>query len=323
MMKNFAYTHAGSVAEAVKALGAKNARIHAGGTDLLGCIRDQVFPVDKVVSISGIKELSGISGRPDGGLKIGALSTLAEVAAHPLIAEKYAVLGQAAAEVGSPQLREQGTLGGNLCQRPRCWYYRGDFPCSRKGGDRCYAVEGENQCHAVFSGGPCFYVHPSDTAVALSVLQAQLVIVGPTGSKTVKMEGFFVSPEKSVEKENILTPNEILTEIQLPPLSGTVRSAYRKIRARRAWDFALTSVALFLQLEQGKVTRARIALGGVAPYPWRVEAAEKLLIGKAIDSQLAQAVGQAAAQGANVMRDNAYKVDMVRGAVEESLLALV
>ena len=320
-MRNFSYVRAGSVAEAIKALGTKGARLYAGGTDLVGCMHDEVFRVEKVVSISGLKELKGISAKPDGGMKIGALTTVAEVAAHATLAEKYAVLAQAAGEVASPQLREQGTIGGNLCQRPRCWYFRGDFHCARKGGDTCYAVDGENQYHAIFGGAPCFFVHPSDTAVALVALQAQLTIAGPAGSRTVKIETFFVGPDKSMDKENILAPNEIVTEIHLPPLSGTVRSSYRKIRARGAWDFALTSVGLVLQFDAGKVSRARILLGGVAPYPWRAEAAEKLLIGKKPDRAIAAAAGQAAAEGANPMRDNAYKVEMVKGAVEESILA--
>jgi xanthine dehydrogenase YagS FAD-binding subunit len=311
------------VPEAVKALGTKGSRIHAGGTDLMGCMRDEVFQVQKVVSISGIKGLKGISARPDGGMKIGALTTIADIASNASLAAKYAVLTQAAAEVASPQLREQGTIGGNLCQRPRCWYFRGDFPCARKGGDTCFAVEGENEYHAIFGGSPCFFVHPSDTAVALVALQAQLLVAGPTGTKAVRIENFFVGPDKDILKENVLAPDEIVTEIHLPPVSGKVRSSYRKIRARRAWDFALTSVGMILQFENENVSRARIVLGGVAPYPWRVEGAEKLLIGKRLDGALAAAVGQAATEGASPMRDNAYKVDMVRGAVEESILALM
>ncbi len=322
MIRNFSYVKAGSVAEAIKAMGA-GAKLHAGGTDLIGCLRDEVFEAQKVVSISGLKDLKGITARPDGGVKIGALTTIADVAASPALTEKYAVLVQAAAEVGSPQLREQGTIGGNLCQRPRCWYFRGDFHCARKGGDTCYAVDGENQYHAIFGGSPCFFVHPSDAAVALVALQAQLMVAGPTGSRAVKIENFFVSPDKSITRENILAPNEMVTEIHLPPISGKARSSYRKIRARRAWDFALTSVGILLQYEGEKVSIARIALGGVAPYPWRVPAAEKLLVGKKPDSALAAAAGQAATEGANPMRDNGYKVEMVRGAVEESILALV
>ncbi len=322
MIRNFAYVKAGSVAEAVKALGSKGAKLHAGGTDLLGCMRDDIFDVQTVVSISGLKELKGISARPDGGFKIGALTTIADIATNASLAEKYAVLTQAAAEVASPQLREQGTIGGNLCQRPRCWYFRGDFHCARKGGDMCYAAEGENQYHAILGGERCFFVHPSDTAVALLAFQAQLSIAGPSGTRAVKLENFFVGPNKDILRENILAPDEIITAIHLPPVAAEVRSSYRKIRARRAWDFALASVGIVLQFEQETVSRARVVLGGVAPYPWRAASAEKLLIGRKADGTTAAAAAQAATEGADPLRDNGYKVEMVRGAVEESILAL-
>ncbi len=322
-MKPFAYLKAKTPAEALAALNSKGARIHAGGTDLLGCLHDHLFTVDKVVSISGIKEWSGMTGRPDGGLKIGCLTTIASIAASAVLKEKYAVLAQAASEVASPQLREQGTIGGNLCQRPRCWYYRGDFPCARKGGETCFAVEGENQNHAIFSNGPCFFVHPSDTAVALSALQARLTVAGPAGTRTVPIESFFLAPEKAIDRENVLEPAEILTEIHLPAPAAGARSSYRKIRSRQSWDFALTSVALWLQVDKGMVSQARCWLGGVAPAPWRAAAAEKLLAGKKLNAALAASAGQAAAEGAVPMRDNAYKVEMVKGAVEESLLRLL
>jgi xanthine dehydrogenase YagS FAD-binding subunit len=321
MMKNFAYVKAGSVAAAVKALGVKGTVLHAGGTDLLGCLRNETMSAERVVSISGIKELRGIAAKPDGGFRIGALTTIAEIGSHSALSEKCPVLAQAALEIASPQLRNQGTIGGNLCQRPRCWYFRGDFPCARKGGDLCYAIEGENQYHAVFGGGACFFVHPSDAAVALMALQAQLVIAGPAGTRTVRIEDFFVGPAKNVLKENVLAANEILTEIHLPAVAGKGIGSYRKIRARRAWDFALTSVGLVLQMEKQTVSRARIVLGGVGPYPWRVEAAEKLLLGKKIDAALAAAAGKAAAEGAEPLGGNGYKIKMLQGAVEESLLA--
>jgi xanthine dehydrogenase YagS FAD-binding subunit len=321
MMKNFAYVKAGSVAAAVKALGVKGTVLHAGGTDLLGCLRNETMSAERVVSISGIKELRGIAAKPDGGFRIGALTTIAEIGSHSALSEKCPVLAQAALEIASPQLRNQGTIGGNLCQRPRCWYFRGDFPCARKGGDLCYAIEGENQYHAVFGGGACFFVHPSDAAVALMALQAQLVIAGPAGTRTVRIEDFFVGPAKSVLKENVLAANEILTEIHLPAVAGKGIGSYRKIRARRAWDFALTSVGLVLQMEKQTVSRTRIVLGGVGPYPWRVEAAEKLLLGKKIDAALAAAAGKAAAEGAEPLGGNGYKIKMLQGAVEESLLA--
>jgi xanthine dehydrogenase YagS FAD-binding subunit len=323
MMNNFAYVKAGSLAEAVKALSTKGAWLHAGGTDLLGCARSEIIPVDKVVSISNLKQLKGISAQPDGSIKIGALTSLAEIALNTAIDVKYAVLAQAAAAVGTPQIREQGTIGGNICQKARCWYFRSDIQCLKKGGTRCYAVNGENQYHAIFGGGPCFFVHPSDTAVALMALQAQLAVTGPTGIKAVKIENFLVDPKKSVARENILLPGEIITDVRIPAMSGTVKSSFRKIAARGSWDFALVSVAAVLQFEGDNVRAARIVLGGVAPYPWRVAEAEKLLAGKKLDRAVAAAAADAAVSGAAPLRDNAYKLEMVKGAVEESLVAFV
>jgi xanthine dehydrogenase YagS FAD-binding subunit len=323
MTNNFGYVKAGSLAAAIKELSTSGARLHAGGTDLAGYARSEIVPVEKVVSISSLKQLRGISANPDGGLKIGALTTLADIAADAPVVEKYAVLAQAAAAVGSPQLREQGTIGGNLCQRPRCWYFRSDLQCRKKGGSVCYAMSGENQYHAIFGGGPCFFVHPSDVAVALVALQAQLAIAGPSGTKAVKIDNFFVSPKQSIDKENILLSGEIVTEIRIPPAGGNVKSSYRKIRARGSWDFALTSVAAVLRFENDSVAAARIVLGGVGPHPWRVEAAEKLLTGKKFDGALAAAAAEAAIAGAIPLKDNAYKLEMVKGAVEESLVSFI
>jgi xanthine dehydrogenase YagS FAD-binding subunit len=323
MTNNFTYVKAGSLAAAIKELSATGARLHAGGTDLLGLARNEIIPVDKVVSISNLKMLKGISARPDGGVKIGALTTLAEIVADSSIADKYPVLAQSAAAVGSPQIREQGTIGGNLCQRPRCWYFRSDLQCLKKGGKTCYGMAGENQYHAILGGGPCFFVHPSDIAVALVALQAQVSIAGPSGSRAVNIESFFVGPGKSLDKENILLPAEIVTDIRIPPLSGKVKSSYRKIRAREVWDFALTSVAAVLQFDNDSVRTARIVLGGVAPHPWRANAAEKLLAGKKLDSTVAAAAAEAAVAGAMPLKDNAYKLEMVKGAVEESIASFI
>jgi len=323
-MNNFAYVKAGSLAEAIKALSTKGAWLHAGGTDLLGCARNEILPVEKVVSITSLKQLKGIAAQPDGSIKIGALTSPAEIAASKAVAAKYAALAQAAAAVGTPQIREQGTIGGNVCQRPRCWYFRNsDIQCLKKGGTMCYAVTGENQYHAIFGGGPCFFVHPSDIAVALTALQAQISIAGPTGNKAVKIENFFISPKKNVAKENMLLPGEIVTDIRIPPVSGTTKSSFRKIAARGSWDSALVSVAVALEIETDGARSVRIALGGVGPYPWRVEAAEKMIVGKKLDSTVAAAAAEAAVSGAMPLRDNAYKLDMIRGAIEESLMAFI
>lgn len=322
-MKNFDYVKAGSLAGAIKALSTEAAWLHAGGTDLLGCARDEVFPIEKVVSISSLSNLKGMLPRTGGRIKIGSLTTLAEIASHPLMRGKHQVLRQAAASVGSPQIRAQGTIGGNICQRPRCWYFRGDFQCRKKGGDTCYAMSGENQYHAIFGGGPCFFVHPSDVAVALVALEAVLAITGRSGTRSMKIENFFVGPKANIDKENNLLPGDIITNIDIPPIEGDTKSSYRKTAARGSWDFALASVAAVVRFEGETVQTARIVLGGVGPYPWRAEQAEELLAGKKLDEKLAVEAGEAAIAGASPLRDNAYKLEIVKGEVEESIKAFI
>jgi xanthine dehydrogenase YagS FAD-binding subunit len=321
MLPNFSYIRAGSKQEAIDHLATDGAYIHAGGTDLLGCARDRIFEVDKVVSISRLEELKGIQRTADGGLRIGALTTISEIAQSPLVGESYPGLTQAASDVASPQLRNQGTLGGNLCQRPRCWYFRGDFHCAKKGGDRCYAVEGENRYHAIFGGDPCYIVHPSDTAPMLVALEAEVHISGPDGDRAMPLEDFFVLPERDLSRENVLRAGEIVTEIRLPPADG-VRSSYRKIRERGAWDFALVSVALAVRMVGSRVGDSRIVLGGVAPVPWRSMSAERALIGAEPTASVASTVATAAVAGADPLEQNAYKLLLVKGAIEESLLQL-
>jgi len=321
MLPNFAYIRARSKQEALDNLASQGAYVHAGGTDLLGCARDEVFEVEKVVSISRLEELKGITHADEGGIRIGALTTISEIAASAVIRESYPGLAQAASDVASPQLRNQGTLGGNLCQRPRCWYFRGDFHCAKKGGDMCYAVEGENRYHAIFGGDPCYIVHPSDTAPMLVALGAEVRISGARGERSMALEDFFVLPDQDLERENVLQQGEIVTEVVLPAASG-VKSSYRKIRERGAWDFALVSVALAVRLSGSTVAEARVVLGGVAPAPWRSAAAEAALIGKEPNPSVAAAVAAAAVAGAQPLEQNAYKVLLAKGALMESLVAL-
>jgi xanthine dehydrogenase YagS FAD-binding subunit len=323
MLGSFAYVRPGSLTEAVKLLSAPGARAHAGGTDLLGCLRDEVFRAQTVVSISKLAELRGIGATPDGGLRIGALTTIAELAAHAKVTERYAVLAQAASLVASPQLRNQGTIGGNLCQRPRCWYFRGDYACTRKGGEMCYAIGGENQYHAIFGGGACWIVHPSDTAPALVALNAVLRLAGPKGTRTVPAERFFVLPDENAQKETVLEAGEILTDVLLPPSPAGQTSAYRKVRARGSWDFAMAGIAITAVVKAGKVADARLVLSGVAPIPWRLQAVEKLVVGQKVDAKLIAKAADLAVAGAKPLDQNAYKVPLVRGIVEEALGRLV
>ncbi|MDQ8153089.1 MAG: xanthine dehydrogenase family protein subunit M [Gemmatimonadota bacterium] len=319
MLPTFTYIKPTTLDQAVRELATPGARACSGGTDLLGCLRDRVFTAEKLVSLNGLTELRGVTELANGGLRIGALTTLTEVATHALIGAKYQVLAAAAAAAASPQLRNQGTIGGNICQRPRCWYYRGDFACARKGGDICFAKEGENQLHAIFGGDVCVMVHPSDTAPALMALDASVRLVGPRGTRTVPMGEFFVLPSKDHTRETVVEPGELVTELVLPPPPALAVSTYRKLRARGAWDFAITGAAVALGLRGKKIESARVVLSGVAPVPWRVEAAEKELVGHELSDALIERAAQRASANATPLSGNAYKVALVRGAVAEAL----
>jgi xanthine dehydrogenase YagS FAD-binding subunit len=322
MLSKFSYKRVTTVSEAVAAAGRPGARILAGGTDLLGCLRDEVFTADAVVSLSGIKALKGISARPGGGLRIGALTTLSEVATDRQVLSAYPVLAQAAAAAASPQLRNQGTIGGNICQRPRCWYFRGDFHCLRKGGEICFAAAGESEFHCIFGGAPCFIVHPSDTAPALLALDASVSIAGAKGMRTIPLASFFVLPAVNVQKENVLVPGEVVTEILLAPPQAGARSAYRKVRDRGAFDFALAGAAIVVAMTDGKVRAARIVLSGVAPVPWRCAEAEKVLVGKSLDAATVAQAAAAAVKDAAPLSKNEFKVPLTLGVLEETLLGL-
>lgn len=322
MVPSFSYIRARSLDEAIRYLSLDGARAHAGGTDLLGCLRDRVFDVTTVVSIVGLKELRGIEATPAGGLRIGSLTTIAEVARHPVIESKYRALSMAASEVASPQLRHQGTIGGNLCQKPRCWYYRGEFQCLRKGGDQCYAVEGQNPYHCIFGGENCFIVHPSDTAPALVALQASVVIAGPNGKRTVSVENFHMPPSEDYTRETVLEPAEIVAEIVLPPPAEGLRSSYRKVRARRAWDFALAGVALAIVFNGDQATDTRVVLSGAAPVPWRSVEAEKVVKGTRLDRDRAAQAAEAVVKNAEPMEQNEYKIPLFRGLIEQQLMAI-
>jgi xanthine dehydrogenase YagS FAD-binding subunit len=322
MLPKFSYVRAQTLRDAFQHLSSEGARVHAGGTDLLGCLRDQVFDAAKVVSISEVGDLRGIAETRNGGLRIGALTTIAEVAANPVVTERYRALAQAASDVASPQLRNQGTIGGNICQKPRCWYYRGEFDCFRKGGTTCFAAAGENQYHCIMGGGACFVVHPSDTAPALLALGATVHIEGPRGTRTIPMDDFHVLPSTDITKETVLEANEIVTHIELPaPVSG-LRSSYRKVRERGSWDFALAGVALALQFSNNRVSQGRVVFSGVAPVPWRSREVEAVISGQQLTAATAARASQAAVQNARPLTHNGYKVPLLRGLIEQELLAI-
>ena len=319
MFPPFAYERPARLEDAVDTLAAGDARVHAGGTDLLGCLRDGVFATATVVSLAGVKGLRGIRETSRGGLAIGAMTTITEVAESAVIGERYPALAQAAAEVASPQLRNQGTLGGNLCQKPRCWYYRGDFPCLRKGGSTCYAVAGENQYHAIMGGGGCFIVHPSDTAPALVALDAEVVIEGPGGARRLPVAELHMPPAEDPTRETRLAAGEVITEVRIPAPAEGLRSSFRKVRTRRSWDFAIAGCALALVMEEGTVRDCRVVLAAAAPVPWRSRDAEKALRGRRLDDDRIRAAAEAAMAAAGPMSGNAYKVPLFKGVLMEEL----
>jgi xanthine dehydrogenase YagS FAD-binding subunit len=323
MLPQFAYIRPPSLNDAVRQLTDEGAFVHAGGTDLLGCLRENIFDVRKVVSISALPDLTGIAETADGGLRIGALTTISAVAAHPLVRQRYAGLAAGASEVASPQLRNQGTIGGNLCQKPRCWYYRGEFDCLRKGGGTCFAAQGENQFHAIFgSDDICYIVHPSDTAPNLVALSAQVEIAGPGGSRRLPVGDLHVLPAQDVQRETWLEPGEIITAVKLPPPPKGLRSSYRKVRARRAWDFALAGVALALQFDGERITDGRVVLSGAAPVPWRSLPVEAAIRGRTLDGDTIAAAAEAVIEGARPLEKNNYKLPLFRGVIEEELLRI-
>ena len=322
MLPKFTYVRPTTINEALAVLNDRPALIHGGGTDLLGCLREGVFSADTLVSLSSIEELKGIRQAKDGGLRIGALATITEIATSAPVAAEYTALAEAAQAVASPQLRNQGTIAGNLCQKPRCWYYRGDFDCLRKGGNKCFAYEGENQYHCIFGGDMCYIVHPSDMAPALAALGAVCRISGPTSSRSVALDSFHVPPTEDPQRETVLAPDEILTEIILPPPPRGLRSSYRKVRTRGAWDFALAGVALAVVFEGDTVRSARVFLSGAAPVPWRSQATEEAIVGTTLDSATIEKAAAAAVEGAEPLEGNGYKIPLFEGLMKEQLEAI-
>lgn len=320
-MPNFSYVRPKSLKETFSHLSAGNARIHAGGTDLLGCLRDGVFTTEKIVSISRLDELKRIERRKNGSFRIGALVTIAELTNHELVKEGYPALAQAALEVASPQLRNQGTIGGNLCQKPRCWYYRGEFHCTRKGGTRCFAMAGENQYHCILGGRGCYIVHPSDIAPVLMAYGASIEITGAGGTRKIPVDKLFVLPEQAITRETVLETGEVLTAVLLPPAEQGLHSSYRKVRARGSWDFALAGVALALRFHEGRVAGARIVLSGAAPIPWRCPDSEKIITGQSLDDEIIARAAAAAMKEARPMRHNEYKIELFKGLIAEELAA--
>ena len=298
----------------------------AGGTDLLSEIRDGTATPSTLVALDKVADggLHGITATPDGGMRIGALTTIADIAAHPEIRQNYAAFAEAAAGLATPQVRNLGTLGGNLNQRPRCWYYRHPLTvCLKRGGDHCFAVQGVGKYLCVTGGDRCFIVHPSDTAVALTALQASVNIASGGGTRTLPIEQYFTGPNVDLMRENILQTGELLTSITLPSPISEQHSVYLKARERESGDFALVSVAAALTVTDGTITQASLVLGGVAPTPYRATATEAYLQNQRVDSVSSAHAGSVSIPDARPLPDNAYKIPMANNLVNRAVARIL
>ena len=320
-MKSFVNVNPRDFKDAAAKLGQPNAVVAGGGSDLLGMVKDHLVEPDVLVHLKSIRGQDRVSSK-SGETQIGGLITLDSLSREASIRKNYTVLAEAAESVGTPQIRNAGTLAGNVCQRPWCWYYRNGFPCYKAGGKQCFSVTGENQFHAIFGGGPSFIVHPSDTAPALVALDASFQVEGPSGRRTVKAADFFALPRVDPARENVLAKDEMVSAVHLPAPAANTRSTYHKVLDREAWTHAVVSAAVVLEMDQQVCRSARIVLGGVAPIPWRLPKVEALLAGKTITPELAAQAGEAALEGANPLAKNAYKVPLTKAVVKRTILAL-
>jgi len=293
-----------------------------GGTDLLQQMKDGLVQPDVLINLRTVAGVDQVSPTRN-GVAIGGLIKLSEVSSDELILNQYPLLAQAASSVGTPQIRNAGTLSGNVMQRPWCWYYRNGFNCFKAGGEQCFSVTGENQQHAILGGGPSYIVHPSDVAPALVALDAEFEVIGPDGERSLSAAEFFVLPSVNPAKENVLTEQEVLAGVRLLGPAANTRSAYHKIMDREAWTHAVVSAAVVLEMDGDSCRQARIVMGGVAPVPWRVPEAEALLAGQRITPELARQVGQQAVAGAVPLEKNGYKVQLASTVVERTILQLV
>jgi xanthine dehydrogenase YagS FAD-binding subunit len=322
-VRSFSYSAPRSLSEALPLLG-PSARPLAGGTDLLTLMKADLAAPERLI---GIRTLLPRDVLQEGeGLVVGAAATLHDIESHPAIREQYTALAQAAAAAASPQLRNMATIGGNLLQRPRCWYFRNPRThCWLKGGEACLAREGENRLHALFGGSPCVAAHPSDLAPALVAFDAGLQVRAAQGEGRLSMEQLFAVPEEGRRSETRLPDDALILSLRLPSPAPGTRSTYVKAMDRRAFAFALAGVAAVLRLAPGRgvIEHVRVVLSGVAPVPWRSQAAERALLGAEPGERVLQAAAEAAVEGAAALAHNAYKIPLVRALVRRALDALV
>jgi xanthine dehydrogenase YagS FAD-binding subunit len=322
VMPAFQLYHPTSVADAQRLLeqNREDALALAGGLDSMDWLKDRIRKPKAVVDLGGITELKGIRATDD-GIEIGAMTTLTEVVRHPVIREKYGLLAQAAELVASPQIRNQGTLGGNVSQDARCWYYRAGWPCYRAEGNICYADTpvGRNREHAILHAERCVAVNPSDTAPALIALDAKFVVATPKGERVVDAEDYFVGPDLDITRMNILRPGYLLIAIRIPATWASAQFYFEKVRDRNVWDFPLMNVASAAKLSGGTMQDIRIAVNAVAARPLRLKNVEDSVRGKARTAATGEAAGKLAVQGAVPLQFNAYKIPLMRNLVKRAV----
>jgi xanthine dehydrogenase YagS FAD-binding subunit len=321
-MQAFEYARAENARDAVQLLGTgSDAEVLAGGSDLLDRLKDYVSTPRRVVSLRDARDLRGLDYRPGQGLRIGAMVTLDELAAHPEVRQHYPSLVQAVEDIGGPQIRNAGTVGGNLCQRPRCWYYRAGFGLLAMKDGQSLVPYGDNRYHAILgNSGPAYFVSPSNLGSVLIALDARLRLLGPTGPRDCPAKAFFVTPSNESQREFVLGPNEIITEVSVPPLPPQARSAFYEIKQKASLDWPLVTAAVVLRMNARTIEHARVVLGQVAPVPWPSPEAEQALAGKTVSDEVADAAGQAAVREAKPLSHNAYKVTLARVAVKRAVL---
>ena len=322
VMPAFGLLQPASIAQALGLLArhGQDAWVMAGGLDSFDWLKDRIKKPKVLVDLSGIDELSGVKVGID-GVEIGAMTTLTEVVNDPVIRKKYGLLAQGVEAAASPQIRNQGTLGGNVSQDARCWYYRGGWPCYRAGGNICYAdtPEGKNREHAILHADRCVAVNPSDSAPALIALDARFVIRSERGERVLEAEDYFVGPDIDITRLNVLRPDELLTAIRIPSTWADAQFYFEKVRDRNVWDFALMSVASALVTSGERIERIRIAVNGAAARPLHLAAVEAAVRGQLRDLETAKRAGKMAARGADPLQFNAYKVPLMRNLVMRSI----
>ena len=307
-------------AQALQSRYGARAWVLAGGLDSFDWFKDRIKRPEVVIDLSQVKELRGVRQTAD-GIEIGAMTTLTEVVRHPLVQQKFGILPKAAEAAASPQIRNQGTIGGNVSQDARCWYYRGGWPCYRAGGNICYAdtPTGLNREHAILDANRCVAVNPSDTAPALIALDAKFVIRTPKGEKVVDAENYFIGPGIDITKMTILKPGDLLTTIRIPSTWAGSQFYFEKVRDRASWDFPLVNVAAAMVMSGDTIQRIRIAANGVAAHPVRLTAVEAAVVGKGCNEETAEMAGQIAIRGAQPLQYNGFKVPLLRNLVKRAI----